>query len=326
MRASTSDYSHREKTRGWVVLSYDGFLAYLLIINKALHYIWVFLTNSKSPPLDIIEEFLTQHGHEEGGCIRTDQGGKLAGSSNFQDLLLRKFHYNIKPADADSPFQNGAAEIYNDKFPIRTCTLLYGSSLPAKFWSAALLHLVYLHNHLVHNETRVTPFESYYGQKPDLSSLKVFGSPVCVKRSSDRSGKLDRNHITGIFLGCTATDQNITYLDLDTGTVKWSHHALFDEAWYRQSHRPPAAQLLYDLGLEPDNNDSSEIPDNVPKAPWPPLHTGKIIPTIWKVPPLSRMTPLPLQKTSAPQAWMAAAALVCAPTDDAHVLATKACC
>jgi hypothetical protein len=88
--------------------------------------------------------------------------------------------------------------------------------------------LVYLHNRLVHNETRMTPFESYYGQKPDLSSLKVFGSRECVKRSSDRSGKLDRNNFTGIFLGYTATDQNITYLDLDTGTVKRSHHALFD--------------------------------------------------------------------------------------------------
>jgi hypothetical protein len=221
-----------------------------------------------------------------------------SGSSNFQDLLLRKFNYNIEPTGADSPSQNGVAEIYNDKFAIRTP--LYGSSLPAKFWSAALLHSVYLHNRLVHNETCVTPFKSYYGQKPDLSSLKVFGSRLCVKWSSDRSGKLDRNNFTGIFLGYTATDQNITYLDLDTGTVKRSHHALFDEAWYLQSHRPPAAQLLYDLGLEPDDNDSSKIPDNVPKAPWPPLHTGKIVPTIWKVPPLSQMTPLPLRETSAP--------------------------
>ncbi len=160
MHASTSDYSHRDKTRDRVVLSYDGFSAYLLIIDEASRYVWVFLTNSKSLPLDIIEEFLTQHGHEEGGCIRTNQGGKLAGSSNFQDLLLRKFHYNIEPTGADSPSQNGAAEIYNDKFIICTRTLLYGSSLPAKFWSAALLHSVYLHNCLVHDETRVTPFKS----------------------------------------------------------------------------------------------------------------------------------------------------------------------
>jgi hypothetical protein len=138
MRASTSNYSWQDKTRDRVVLSYDGFSAYLLIIDEASRYVWVFLTNSKSPPLDIIEEFLTQHGHKEGGCICTDQGGELAGSSNFQDLLLRKFHYTIEPTGADSPSQNGAAEIYNDKFAICTRTLLYGSSLPTKFWSVAL--------------------------------------------------------------------------------------------------------------------------------------------------------------------------------------------
>ena len=43
------------------------------------------------------------------------------------------------------------------------------------------------------------------------------------------------------FLGYTATDQNIVCLDLDTGIVKQSHHAQFDEAWYLQDSRPPAA-------------------------------------------------------------------------------------
>jgi hypothetical protein len=83
MRASTTDYSRRDKSKDRVVLSYDGFSAYFLIVDEASRYVWIFLTNSKSPPLDIIEEFLTLHGHAEGGCIRTNQGGKLAGSSKF---------------------------------------------------------------------------------------------------------------------------------------------------------------------------------------------------------------------------------------------------
>ncbi len=50
MRASTSDYSRRDKTKDWVVFSYDGFSSNLLIIDKASRYVWVFLTASKSPP------------------------------------------------------------------------------------------------------------------------------------------------------------------------------------------------------------------------------------------------------------------------------------
>jgi hypothetical protein len=64
---------------------------------------------------------------------------------------------------------------------------------------------------------------------------------------------LDRHDFTGIFIGYTASDQIIIYIDLDSGLVKRSHHAQFVEAWYLQPHRPPAAQLLYDLGLEDDN-------------------------------------------------------------------------
>ena len=41
-----------------------------------------------------------------------------------------------------------------------------------------------------------------------------FGSRACVKRSGDWHAKLDRHDFTGIFLGYTATDQNVVYLDL----------------------------------------------------------------------------------------------------------------
>ena len=44
MRASSSDYSRRDKTKDRVVLSYDGFSLYLLIVDEASRYIWVFLT------------------------------------------------------------------------------------------------------------------------------------------------------------------------------------------------------------------------------------------------------------------------------------------
>jgi hypothetical protein len=116
-----------------VVLSYDGYNSYLLIINEASPYAWVFLTSSKDPPLEIIRAFFAIHGHQHGGCVRTDQGGELASSSAFGDLLLCEFRYTLEPTGADSPSQNGAVEIYNDKFGVRTRSLLYGSGLPAKY-------------------------------------------------------------------------------------------------------------------------------------------------------------------------------------------------
>jgi hypothetical protein len=145
----------------------------------------------------------------------------------------------MEPTGADSPLQNGSVEIYNDKLSVRTWTLLYGTGLPAKFWSAALLHSVYLHNWMVHTVVKKTPYEGYYRFKPDIGHLKLFGSRVRVKRSGNHRSKLDKHDFKGIFLGYTATDHNIVYLDLNLGIVKRSHHVKFDEAWYLQATRPP---------------------------------------------------------------------------------------
>jgi hypothetical protein len=73
--------------------------------------------------------------------------------------MLKDFDYVVEPMGLDSPFQNGGAEIYNNTLRVEVQTLLYGSGLPAKFWLVALLHLVYLHNRLVHSATNKTPYE-----------------------------------------------------------------------------------------------------------------------------------------------------------------------
>ena len=110
------------------------------------------------------------------------------------------FGHSSEPTGADSPSQNGVVEIYNDKLGIRTQSLLYGSGLPAKYWSAALIHAVYLHNRLVHSVMLCTPFESYYDTKPDLQYLKTFGSWVCVKHTGNCRAKLDRHDSVVFFL------------------------------------------------------------------------------------------------------------------------------
>jgi hypothetical protein len=155
--------------------------------------------------------------------------------------VLHRYNYVMEPTGDNSPSQNGAVKIYNDKLAICARMLLYGLGLPAKYWSATLLHSVYLANRLIHTMTKKTPFKAFYGMKPDIMHLKLFRSRVCVRRSGICHGKLDKHNFKGIFLDYTATDQNIVYLDLDSGLVKQSHHAQFDEAWFLQDSRPPAA-------------------------------------------------------------------------------------
>jgi hypothetical protein len=185
MRASSLDYRQPNPKTDRVVQSWDGYSSYLLIVDEASCYTWVLLTKSKDPPLDIIDQFLRKFGHEEGGSLRSNQGGKLAKSTALADMVLREHQYVFEPTGVDSPSQNGAVEVYNKKLAVRKRTLLYGANLPAKYWSAALLHAVYLNNRLVHLVTKKTPFEGFYGHKSDIEYLKMFGSCVCVKRTGD---------------------------------------------------------------------------------------------------------------------------------------------
>ena len=182
MRASHDDYRHPNKTTDRVVQSYDGYSAYLLIVDGASRRVWVFLTENKTPPIAILRAFLTKFGLAKG-VIRTDQGGELARNNTFRTTMMDEFAYTVEPTGADSPLQNGGAKIYNGTLAVKVRTLLYGSGLPAKFWSAALLHSIYLHNRLVHSSVGMTPYEAcWYGRRPDVTFLKTFGSKVCVRQ------------------------------------------------------------------------------------------------------------------------------------------------
>jgi hypothetical protein len=117
-----------------------------------------------------------------------------------------------------------------------------------------------------------------------------------VKVTGKRKSKLNRHDFTGIFIGYTAMSDNIRYIDVHSGVIKTSHHAVFDEAWYLQPQRPPAAQLLFDMGMELDDTHTTMTPTIIPIAPYPsvsskPLH---------KLPPKAMLQPLPFRISPEP--------------------------
>jgi hypothetical protein len=168
-------------------------------------------------------------------------------------------------------------------------------------------------NRRVHSSIGTTPYEAWWDKLPDLSLLKVFGSRVCVKVTGKRCAKLDRHDFTGIFVRYTATDDNIRYIDTTSRLVKTSHHAVFDEAWYLQPHRPPAVQLLFDMDMESDELFSCAPPAKPrPVAPYPQLPIKKPIVT----PTQALNTFLPLRLSATPIETTARAAKLTNPYED----------
>ena len=92
--------------------------------------------------------------------------------------------------------------------------------------------------------------------------------------------------------------------NVHTRMVKSSHHAIFDEAWYLQPRRPPFAQMLYDVGLESDEEIIIPTSKPTPLPPFPPMAPSKPSP----LPKLTTIIPLPLRASTPPSVYTAAAA------------------
>jgi hypothetical protein len=251
------------------------------------------------------------------GIIWIDQGREHAQGEQFRKTMLKEFDNLVGPTGANSPSQNGGTEIYSNTLAVKLRTLLYDSGLPAKFWLPALLHAVYLHNPLVHSATSITPFKGWYEKKPNVAYLQTFGSWVCVKRTGTCCCKLNLHNFTCIFLGYTATNQNIVYLDTMTSIFKSCHHAVFDKAWSLQPTPPPADKLLYNLGLKAITDfvflDGPLHPTPIGTISpvlvlWPPPQSKPTKAKHWLPPPASLYAPLPLGMTAEPTTISAQAA------------------
>ena len=103
--------------------------------------------------------------------------------------------------------------------------------------------------------------------------------------------------------------------------MKHSHHAQFNEAWYLQPTRPPAAHFLYDLGLEVDYEEGNDTILDTTHIPWPPIANSVPASNKFKIPPLCITTPLPLRETQAPQrSFNATAACLLTPHESSRTL------
>ena len=258
-----ADYNYKTKD-GKTITSIDGKNAYLIIIDRSSRYIWVFITSDKTPPIKearmILNKFKSTN---KGRSVRVDQGGEL-NSMAFKEMVADE-GFALELTGSDSSAQNGMAENPNRTYGQVMRCLLHASDLGPEYWSYALTHAVYIKNRLPHHSIKMTPFEKFTGRKPNLKRLRIFGSKVYSRQPGKRSYKLDHHTDGGVFLGYTATDKIVNYIDEQTGRVKTATHVIFDEAHMTTpaNKAPIAAQTLQRLGYYAKEDWIQEVEDEV---------------------------------------------------------------
>ena len=83
------------------------------------------------------------------------------------------------------------------------------------------------------NEEQLTPFERWYGHKPNISHLRVFGCAAYSHVPNKERGKLDKKAQRMCFIGYSKNPKGYRLINLNTNKVVTRRDVVFNETDFR---------------------------------------------------------------------------------------------
>lgn len=153
-----------------------------------------YFLKEKSEALDKFQEFKTAVEKESGQSIKAllaDRGGEYL-SEEFK-YFLKKHGIRAEFTAAYSPQQNGVSERMNQTLVEAARSLLKHAGLSNFYWAEAVATAAYLRNQLVTTALKSgeSPYQRWYGNKPDLRHIRVFGCAAYTHIPGGNRKKLD---------------------------------------------------------------------------------------------------------------------------------------
>ena len=177
--------------------------------------------------------------------------------------------YDVQQASAE--WSSRASESYLEE---GVTAMLHEARLPMSFWAEASHTLVYTLNRTPRSSNSgVTPYEAFFGVKPDVSNLRIFGSLAYVHVQKDKRGPFGSHFEKCTFLGYRDGYKGWRFYNPSTKRIVLSERAIFDER-YQPGLKDWNSTLLHpptppDLPQDAPPS-SAERPDT-PSIPIPPL-------------------------------------------------------
>jgi hypothetical protein len=140
--------------------------------------------------------------------FHSDGGGEYI-NNTLSQYFTRK-GIKVETTCTDTPQHNGVVERANRIIFNMARSMLQHSHLPVVFWGEAVLTACYLMNfRLCVNDKTKTAHEVWYGDKPYVQHLRVFGCDAYVHvHKGNRDGKMGARAVKGIFIGYDKTKEN----------------------------------------------------------------------------------------------------------------------
>ena len=247
----------------------------------------VYFIKQKSEVFEKFKEFEANVTNKCGHSIstlRTDNGGEYR-SKEFQAYLISKgiSHELTIP---HTPEQNGVAERMNRTLQESARAMLAHAGMPNGYWAEAVSTAAYLRNRVTTSALHdKTPFELWYGKRPNVSHLRVFGCiayahvPDCERKKLDKKARKLR------FVGYCKTSKGYRLYDENTRKLIKSRDVIFNETVFgsiTEEKRKEAAKVEPELTIteeelgeiEDDEQQQMDEPRYSQRERRPPIKFG----------------------------------------------------
>ena len=237
-----------------------GFKYFISFIDDVSRYATVCLLKTKSgrEVLAAFKVFQARVETETGRKIkilRSDGGGEYNNTAFADHRQAAGILW--QHSTPYTPQQNGVAERFNRTLEERVIAMLDGSPLDARYWGDAVQTYMVVHNMCPTAALpRTTPFERFFGHKPNAAALRTFGATAYVQVPRVKRKHLDSHSQKCIFIGYPKGVKGWRFLNTVTGSIFESRDAVFDESSTMSKLAgsdlaPPPRQSILVLGSSP---------------------------------------------------------------------------
>jgi transposase InsO family protein len=277
------------------VSSIGGALYYVLFEDDSSGFRVVRFIKQKSEVATCFKDFVSLLHAQTGqlvSVLRSDNGGEY--ENHELQAWLRKKGIRHETSVRLTSQQNGVAERDNLTLMEGARTLIHSNrNLPLTLWAEAVSCVTYtLNRTLSSTHFNKTPYEAWYGKKPNLSNLRIFGSEFYTLIPKEIRRKLDPKGLLCYFVGNSDTQKGDRYWDALAGKVNTSRDVTPSRHHYERGFPQEDRQNGLDIfpTSEPPAPSTPEVPTRQSKS----TDFGKDRIVIEKHPTLSSLQPLSL--------------------------------
>lgn len=224
------DLVHSDVCGPMPVKTPSGNRYFVTLIDDYSRYTTVSLIKTKAEVPDKIIDFVNLMRNQFGRIpkiLRSDGGGEYCNDK------LKAFYRNrgilMQTSTPYTPQQNGVAERKNRYLEEMVTSMLLGAKLDTKYWGEAVLCANYLQNRLPSSAVNSTPYEMWFGRKPQVDHLRVFGCSAWVHIPKTKREKFASKARKLTFIGYAEQQKGYRLVDLANDRITISRDVKFLE-------------------------------------------------------------------------------------------------